>query len=427
MNFKYKNLFNTEAGLVSGNLYKLPNRSFLPKSIYLTAIQGENLDIVGCNFSTIKAGGIGFSMEHSIESSFGEFCERYCSGMINKKKAKIGSYNKLINLGFKVLHPLNINIFSDWQYMIPNFPFKKLTCDDDIGWIECFDYFTDENIFIPSFLVYFGNTHNDNKYNLQTSTGLACGDNFNSALSSAMLENFERHAFADFWYNQKEIQFIKYSKNQIQNYFLENTKIQKLFSNDKMHIVVFDLTRHSCVETIVTFMYFRFKEKYYQTLGTASRFSKEDAIIKATLECYQGVEYAISLDQDNICENISEYEHFKINNYEKHFAFYNKFPHLREKVPILNEAMIDDNYSDGIIYEDGKLKSSGKKELETLNILNVYYVDITTCDIEDTGNRVVRVIMPNFSLLSGNHNFPFLGNVVVRNNQPFTEYPHPYP
>jgi len=424
---KYNEIINTEAGLITSCLYKLPNRSFLPQGLFLTALQGENLDVFDCNFSTIKAGGIGFTMEHSLMSSIGEFCERYSSGIVNQKKVLFSSYNKIIKSGLKAIHPNDIKIFSEEQYNSVDFPFRKLQLDDELTWIECFDYFTDEVVYIPNFLVYFGKSVSDNRYNYQTSTGIACANDIPSAFKGAFLEDCERHAFVDFWYNQKEIEFIKYSKNQILKAFPHSKNISTLFDNNNLHITIFDLTKHSVVESIVAFMYFKFKDKYYQTMGSASRFTKEDAIIKAMLECYQGVEYAIGLDKTDVLKDILETEHSKIDNFERHFAFYNKFPHLRENVPILKEAMIDGNYASDIVFEKNKLKSINKEDLKKFNITKLFYVDLTTVDISELGNKVTRVIMPDYALLSSIHEYPFLGNEIFKNKFIFNEYPHPFP
>src|ERR1035437_7442008 len=252
MKFRFKDLINTEAGLVSGNLNKIPNRAFIPICLYMTSLLGENLDVVGCNITTIKASGIDFSINNSIESTFRAFCEKYCSSLEKKEKIKIGTYKSLISAGYNSLHPNNINFFRDYQFTLQGFLFKRFTCEDEIEWVECFDYLTNESIFIPIFLVYSGKTQTENKYNLETSIGLACGSDLISTFESAMLDNFKKHAIADFWYNQKELQFIKYSKNLILEAFPNNKNIQKLYDNDKMDIVVFDLTKYSCVETIVT-------------------------------------------------------------------------------------------------------------------------------------------------------------------------------
>ncbi len=423
----FDQIINTEAGLVSSCLFKLPNRPFIPKGLYLTALEGDNLDLLGCSFNKIKAGGIGFSPEHSYYSSLGEFCERYSSGIVDRSRVLITSYDELIKTGKRALHPNDIKLFTEEQYSEPDFPFEKLQTDHELPWIQCFDYYTDEAIYIPNFLVYFGKSPIDSKYSFQTSTGLACGDDFESAFKSAVFENFERHAFVNFWHNQNSNELIKYDVKTILETFPENKQIRNLVDNNNVHISIFDMTKLSHVESIVVIMYFKFKGKYLQTMGSSSRFTKEDALIKALLEAYQGVEYAIGLDNANLLKGVSETELEKINDYEKHFAYYNAFPHLREKVPMLKEALYEGNYASEILFEPNKLESVDKGTLKKAGIENIFYVDLTTSDVAELGNKVVRVIMPEFALLSAMHSYPYLGNEIFKNKEVYNELPHPFP
>ncbi len=89
--------------------------------------------------------------------------------------------------------------------------------------------------------------------------------------------------------------------------------------------------------------------------------------------------------------------------------------------------MIDGNYSPEIIFEKNKLKSINKDDLKKFNITKVFFVDLTTVDISELGNKVVRVIMPDFALLSSIHEYPFLGNAIFKNKFTYNEYPHPFP
>ena len=133
-------------------------------------------------------------------------------------------------------------------------------------------------------------------------------------------------------------------------YYGKQAEITNLIDNRFVKFKFFDLVELAGIETIVTFLYFEYKGKLYQSLGAASRFSKEEAIVKATLEAWQGVEYALSLESKVVLPDIVDLG--LINDFDKHFHFYNKYLHLRSECPILKQATSWDSGNDNIYMQD---------------------------------------------------------------------------
>ena len=161
-----------------------------------------------------------------------------------------------------------------------------------------------------------------------------------------------------------------------------------------------------------------------QSMGASSRFKKVDAFIKAILEAYQGIEYALRLSKED--GDYSKEDFSNVDDFDKHFAFYNTFPELRERVPILKEALSKSNFTKEI--EDDINKITSFSNLEKLETSYVLAVDITPSDVNSLEYKVVRVITPEWALLTGEHSTPFLGNIKHNNKKElFLELPHCFP
>jgi ribosomal protein S12 methylthiotransferase accessory factor len=395
-------------------------------------VQAETLIILGCKVNEINAGSISFNYKDSLTGALGEFVERYSAAMYNNNNFITDSYNELICKKCNVLDFHFLRFYSEKQYeKLCKENIFPLGANDVIEWIRAYDYLKGEYIFVPAFTVYMpyysiiNSPHNYIKG--VTSTGLAAGNDLKSAVVSGFFECAERHAFATLWYKQNELTVPQYSAKLITRQYKNHKKIVDLYSNRKVRIKSVDLSSFSTIETIVTFLYFEYKGKIYQSLGAACRFDKIDALIKAAMEAYQGIEYAISLDEKGLLPDNVDLE--SIDDFDKHFHFYNKHPHFRNASPLLQQ-MLDFDKSDQMIYTERDFlmcKDFSKKELEKTHLPHLIYVDITPVDIKQINFSVARVITPTWSLLTGIHGYPFLGHELESQENLFTELPHPFP
>jgi len=430
---RHSSIISTEAGLISGNLYKIPNRWFLPIGLYQTSCDAENLNFVDCNINRVLGSAIGLSSNDSIKSTLGEFFERYCAAFESSDRLIKGSFENLFLSKQHILHPQSLNYYAEWQYENKTIPYRKFFSDDIISWVEGKSIFTNEPILLPAFSVFLPHNRffdDDKDYLLNTSTGVSAGKSLNDAVKGGFLECAEREAFSQFWYKQNQLlpQTPIYDSKLILSAFKANPIIQNLFDNHKVRIVAFDLSNLVSVETIVVFLYFKYKERIFQSMGAASRFNKEDAIIKATLEAYQGVEYAILVDkkENEWIDNKTDFSN--VDDFSRHFAFYNRFPKLRKEVPILIKAENNLSNTNEIYYRESSEMMTSMAEIEKTKLTEAYYVELTTPDAKEAGYEVVRVITPKWSLLTGMHDRPFLGADSFSDTPNlFLNYPHPFP
>lgn len=418
-------IFNRIAGFLTDPIIKIPNRRFIPDCLSQVVCSGKNLSYLGCKTDNIIGGSISFDYEQSLTGALGEFVERYAAGLYVESDFIFATYDELKESGKRVIDIGLLNYYSKQQYLFQNENgIKLLTNKDRLNWCISWDYINNCFSYLPAFCIYMPIK---NKYLIQTSTGLAAGKTLKDAVISGFLECIERDAFANFWYRQNEIIVPQYTAKTILMNYVDSIKIKNLVNNRFVRFKFFDLVKLVGIETIVTFLYFEYKGKVYQSLGAASRFTKEEAIVKATMEAWQGVEYALSLDKKDLLPDIMNLD--LVNNFDKHFHFYNKYINLRDECPIITQAMNWNCGDDNIFEQDENnlCKDFSQEELKKICISNLFYKDITPIDIEELGYNVVRVVVPQLSQLTGVHNLPFLGGKFENMTNLFAKYPHPFP
>lgn len=422
---------HTSAGLISEALMKIPNRRFMPEGLVQTVVSGKNLGWMHCRCDEIQGSSIAFDSEQSYRGALGEFLERYACACYSSDDFRIDTYDKL-SQNEAVLRLENFRYYSDEQYeKLRELNIYPLGGSDLVEWTECRDFLTGESCWMPAFSIYMpyiSKINSPHNYMVgTTSTGCAAGNSAENALISGFLECAERHAFALFWYHQDALPYHCYTAKLILQHYKKNKIIRSLFSNSAVQIKCFDLSAFAPVECMVVFLYFRYKNKNYQSLGCAARFSKTGALIKACMEAYQGIEYAISLSEKNLLP--AEPDLHGINDFDKHFHFYNHYPQFRKESPILRAAALVD-VGEQSIYRadpDNKCLSFSVEELKKVGLSHLIYKDITPIDVDQLNYKVLRVVTPGWCLLTGNHDWPFLGYCLNDSRNLFTDFPHPFP
>ncbi len=425
-----QNLIHRTAGFLNEDVLKIPNRRFVPDCLYQRVVSGNNLQLLGCRHTKLQGSSIAFDPEQCLKAAMGEFVERYAAANYRSEEWAIGSMDGLGN-GHRFL-PLDCyRYYNQAQYQrLQAYGIKPLDREDIIAWTHARDYLSGETYTVPAFSIYLP-YENDRCREAtfmvgSTSTGIAAGASTQDALISGFCECAERHAFAQFWYRQEHVSYKQYTSALIRRYYKGDKRVQQLFGNPHVAMKAFDLSPFSPIETMVVFLYFTYKGRLYQSLGCAARFSKRDALVKAALEAYQGVEYAISLmDKQRLPEKM---DLSNIHDFDAHFHFYNQYPDCRKSSKILREAQDWEHGDDNIFQDEKKI---GQKfcieDLRAMGLSYLLYKDITPIDVAAIPYRVLRVVTPSWALLTGQHEWPFLGQVFGEDEDLFLTYPHPFP
>lgn len=415
--------------LIHGNHYQIPTRKCLPSGLFQSYVEATHLDMLASNTHMIQGSGIGFSQIESTNSAIGEWAERYAASHQNIQDLVFASESDMKRQGKKFLPVETFIPFASEQYRI-DFPYQKWQPEDVISWVESINIVTQQSVWVPAFAVHLPhNTDWDSnkKYTLQTSTGISAGKNIQAATIGGFLECVERNVFAEFWYRQdhwiKQIPRLN-QKDVILSF--EHPKIKQLFDNKRVQLMLFDLSAISPIETHVVVIFFPYKGQLFQSMGCACRFNKHESIIKACLEAYQGIEYAIGLSQkpEDWIENLPGFE--SINSFDKHFAFYNRFPQWRKKSAILQAALNKDSHFPEVVNVRPKIQSF--EDINQLDLKHILVIPLSTEDVQSQSIEVVRVIVPHWNLLTGVHSQPFLKYLRAQSNENlYLTYPHPFP
>lgn len=417
-------------GFLNKPKLKVPRNLDLPTDLRERVFFSDHLYVMQNNRTSIHGGGIAFTEQEADLAALGEYMERYASSFQLKHQLRYGSYNEL-----KKTHncypPHRINYFTAAQYSDPNFKLHRLQENSPTHWIKGWNYITQEETWLPFFMVNVENIQGDGLYHKNTSTGTASHTNVTQAMHGGLLECIERDAFATFWYFQHRLQHKKYKQSFILEKFKNDQRIQQLFGTNRVKITTYDLSEYAFCPTFVVFILFKKGNTVYQSVGSATRFNQKEALVKAVIEAYQGIEYtAFACEQYKEVltqEKIEAFDFSEIDSFKKHYALYNLYPELVQQVPILRDVRSETNYTTTWEeYHAHHLLDFTAHELMKKGINEVYYAHLNTIDTVQLGFEVVKMITPQLSLLTGDFNYPYLG-LFDSQEDLFTSFPHPFP
>ncbi len=414
-------------GFINKPLINVPSNIFMPKNLFERVITTNNLSVIGNNKVNITGGGISFDIAEAKISAFGEFVERYSSSFQLDKGLIFGSFTELSKT-YKCFRPDQIKYFSEKQYANQNFDLKRLDNSTEVHWIKCRNYLTDDEILLPFFMTNVENIKEDGKFHINTTTGTACHISTEKVIESGLMECIERDAFCKFWYLQKINKYRKFTAKFILDQYKNDKKIKALFDNKKIKIISYDISELAYCPTFVTFIYFKKKNKIYQSVGSATRLNHREALIKSCIEAYQGIEYIELVCKQNTFtdDEIKTLNFTTINSFRRHYALYNVHPELIQEVPLLKNMFNDDFSEDWQDNYPHHLKSINKDELKDKGLDEVYFTDLTTDDVKQFGLEIVKIVTPKLHLLTGNFLYPYLG-LFEPELDLMTEMPHPFP
>jgi ribosomal protein S12 methylthiotransferase accessory factor len=372
-----------------------------------------------------RAGGASRRMEDALAATIGETIERYCAIFYNKENFIFSNY---LSLKEEAIHPDEWALFSESQYMQKDFPFSPFTEKSKIYWVRGFSLIHNKFKLVPARFVYLALINDDKNIGYPTSTGLAGGNTLEEAILIGLYEVIERDAFVIFWLNRLPMPILD----------IENIDLPLKVNKNNGFWRFINITTDVGIPVIFGINIGPFQFGTAVGVGAASRLAPKEALLKVILEISQArpyLRYEFSRKPDwKPAKDFSN-----ITSFEDHALVYSKCPELMEKA---FSFFIKSNKKKKPIKEMPNLETKTplgniKKLLEILNSAgyDVIVVNLTTPDIEDIGLHVVRVIVPGFIPLHGNHLYPFLGGKRLYevpkklgyNSQKLNPYPHPFP
>ena len=355
----------------------------------------------------VSSGGLGVSDDKktALISCIAEAIERYSMSFIPKTKV---IYNKLSSLDKN--HIFNeFYLYDDNQYKSNNFA-NPLT--DYVHWTKIYNIDNNVYKYWPASLI-------DLPFNISTpvaentSTGMAAGFTIDECIKSGLLELIERDALMINF-----MQELKPPQIKIDTISGKNKELIELIQKE-YSIRIYKLYSDINIPIYYSLIWKKDKGKIHYGIGACASLDSDVAINKSLKECLFTYFYSkniMSLREKNPNNITALYEHFL---YYQGSNFYQ----LLIDSPLINYKRVKVKY-------EQLLDNLKEKNLE------VYYKELTTCDIDDTRFKVVKVIVPGLIDLNKSHVLPrknakryitvpqFLG-LEVRDK--ISSKPHPFP
>ena len=406
---KYKglsNIFSDKFGIVNAML----ERHELDKyKLYMYQCLSANTKKLFNISRDVSSGGLGVNEDKNIAmtSCLAEALERYCmsyipiNGIKSCKKAELNTKYVFSNF----------STYSDEQYdKFDNFLNPNL---DVIEWTKIYDI-EDKKRFMywPASLIYL--PFDINKVVAETtSTGMAAGFSIDECIRSGLMELIERDSLMINF-----MQRLNPPEIDINTIFGKNKKFIDNIRKD-YSIKIYKLYSDFNVPIYLSIIYRKDNKKIHYGIGACASLDSDYAINKSLKECLFTYFYSLNI------MDVRQKDPDKIKTLYEHFLYYqgDNFDKL-----LFNSKLI--KYKKEKISFDDVLVNLKK------NNISVYFKELTTDDIKDTGIKVVKVIAPSLIDLNKSHIYPRLGakrffevpkKLGLEYSDNLTAMPHPFP
>ena len=356
-----------------------------------------------------SSGGLGISenKKDAMTSCLAEALERYCMSYIPKNEI---IYSKKENLDKE--HTFNdFSTYSDEQYRS-----NKIFLNpnrDKIEWVKILKV-NDSNKYMywPASLVYI--PYDINKVVAETtSTGMAAGFTIDDCIKSGLLELLERDSLMINF-----MQRLNPPEIDIDTIDDENSKLINKIKED-YDIKIYKLYSDFDIPIYLSLIYKNTKDKIHYGIGACASYDSGYAINKSLKECLFTYFYSLNI------MNARQSDPTKIKTLYEHFLYY--------QGDNFKKLLFDSNV---IKYEREKMTFEDILEKLKQKGIEVYYKELTTSDIKDTGIKDVKVIVPTLIDLNKSHIYPRLGakrfyqvpeKLGLKFNKSLVDMPHPFP
>jgi ribosomal protein S12 methylthiotransferase accessory factor len=336
--------------------------------------------------------GKGMTDEQAILGAVGEALERYCGGIVDRRRIVVSSFAECDHLRWAECHrslpPPTFYSFSEQQYSDPNFPYPAFDPTLQTSWIAAQVLGSNDRVFVPMSLTYLdwcGEQPGDDIVPA-TSNGMASGSSVEFAAYGGLCELIERDALIITWLNRLPAPRIHF---QHQPGILR--EIARNYARFDIELIAFDFTTDIKVPVVVAIAIDHSGQGPAVVTGLGCHLDAQTALRKAIFEISQARPGDLERMANGAGANLHKYE--DIQNMDDHSAFFYSSARLGEW-----DFLLDHNQS---LQVEDLPTYTFESEVEKLQTVvsrlksagvEAYLVDITTPDIASVGFRVVRTL-----------------------------------
>ena len=193
-------LVGTRTGVVK-SLKRVARNALEPPCVHLFQAALSHFDFRAADYTQRLTAGKSATPAGTRLAALGEAIERYCAFQFDLARVRRHAEHEL---DADSISPASCVLYSEPQYAVPGFPFRRYDPSQPIGWVQGHRLPGGEAVWLPAALVYlgyFGEASSD-YFCLPTSNGLAAGPNAAFACLNGLCELIERDAFLIAWINR---------------------------------------------------------------------------------------------------------------------------------------------------------------------------------------------------------------------------------
>lgn len=346
------------------------------------------------------------SFEVAHATSILEALERY-SGLRNggRKNFVVAPFNSVSN---SAVDPRNHGIHAEWQYRIPNFPFKQFDPNTPIPWVESLDLSTGKTKLISADAAFWGQFPDKHKRLFyDCSNGTALGNSPEEATLYALLELIERDSFLLAWYLRLKLPSIKVDSKTSLLYRV----IQKVMLCTNFSVSLFYARMDTKIPVVLALAKNRSNKGPQTFISAGAGLSVEDAalsavkevsgIIPISLQTYKkSLDHALWLSH-NLSKTKTMMDHSLLGSLESSKEW---FSFLDSECN--NSLSIHDFQSTSL--SNSKLNIAEDLSLVVKSLISIgikpYIVDLSTPEDLAMGFHVIRAVAPGLIPMTFGHN-----------------------
>jgi len=348
-------------------------------------------------------GGTSFRVEDSVARALFETIERYCGAFVDRERMIC---SKPVSEEF--LYGDSLPLYADFQYEQEGWPFRQLTGNSRIWWVEGQSLFTGRRVFVPAVLVYvpYHSTSQEEAIGPSVSTGMAASWSWESACLAGLLEVCERDAFAIMWMNSLSMPRIKPHPS---SKLAQELKTILPFGSSVEFV---NITNDLGVPTVVAVFHYSYLGKPLVTVGAASKPSLYQACEKAFAEAANGYARVVSQLNDPKRTWYPAPDFSNVTDWEWHSLLYGIRPELQGALSFMTasaEQQFVNPESDAPTLDDRDALQALLARLKG-KFNDIVAVELTTRDFAELGVSAVRIMVPEAIPLHPDHRYPRLGH-----------------
>jgi thiazole/oxazole-forming peptide maturase SagD family component len=409
-------LMGSKTGLVNGLYSTLQSRG-IPQASLSQPITSEVALLADSDHRLdLALGGKGEDITGSFMSSIGETVERYCLCFPpNEEDLVEATYEEVSERG-RVIDYDYLDIADPDIVGEQIAPFDR---DTEIYWTQGRDLVTDELVFVPAELVWIeaGPLTDVEARFLGTSNGAAAGQTLEDAVLSAIYELVERDAFMRTWARQQTPDRIPLDRfPEIEEFASERIENEYLTAHLLDYDSVLDIPAIGAVVTNDR------GERPGFLIGGSAAADPVDAMRHGLVETIQGWPYLAEIAIDQDIENLDPGD--PANNFDGNVLYYAMPENVGEV-----EFFLEGDQTDREFERRRNLTTEEEYQFCLEQLADAGFTpiafDVTTPDVERTGIKATRVVIPELVMLTPPFTVPV--NHPAFDGETVSHKPHPYP